>query len=288
MRGGSRAESRFRCSRTTSRIRRKGEGASDRQKSNWSRFILAKSHGGRKVVPCIGEGNRRFRRRRRRGSSPIAGAPLGRHRGPLDGRHEDCRETVRRWKDVPASSRQKRPRDEKGRGLPGTLHGSGKRSLCQQQARHDGNRNRKGRRARHWKEHRRRGARLQQLGSRRLGSNGFVRGNTGSRPQEQRGRHRIKRSHYPIPRRNDAKCRRNETTRLRVASSHWWSHHEQSPYGHQNSPRIRSCSGSRDRCIARGQRLQRSYSSREERGLRGQDSKAARAEKKKIRGAEPT
>ena len=99
-----------------------------------------------------------------------AAAAARRDRGPADGRHEGRRRPVRRRQDVPAAGGQERPGDEALGRLPRAVHGGGEGAgpaggprrrrprPGQGRARHG-----QGRRARHRQEHRRRGARLQQL-----------------------------------------------------------------------------------------------------------------------------
>ena len=85
-------------------------------------------------------------------------APPARHRRSADGRDERGRRPVRLGQDVPAAGGQVGPRDEAGRGLAGTLHGSRKgRQAARTGGPHpDGHG--QGRRPRHRQEHRRRRA----------------------------------------------------------------------------------------------------------------------------------
>ena len=63
-----------------------------------------------------------YRDRRRRGPAEVRRLP-GHHRRAAHGRHPGRRRSVRRRQDVPAAGREKRPRDEEGRGLSHAVHG---------------------------------------------------------------------------------------------------------------------------------------------------------------------
>ncbi len=94
------------------------------------------------------------------------GRPLLVIEGPLDGRHGCGRRSVRRGKDVLASSGQVGPRDEEGGGAPDAVHGGREsRDGCLwpggQGAGKNPSRYRQGRRSRHRQEYSRRGPCLQ-------------------------------------------------------------------------------------------------------------------------------
>src|SRR5207237_1414198 len=72
-----------------------------------------------------GEGDRHAYRGGRGGGAAEAGQPALRHRRAAYGRYERGRRSVRRRQDVPAASREERPGDEEGRGLPPPLAGGG-------------------------------------------------------------------------------------------------------------------------------------------------------------------
>jgi 5-methyltetrahydrofolate--homocysteine methyltransferase len=126
-----------------------------------------------KSVSGAGRGATCARRAARRGRvyrSGCRGGPAqvrqaaARDRRAADGWHEGGRRPVRRRQDVPATGRQERPRDEARRGLSRAVHEGGKGSLGRPaRARQARAGDRQGRCARHRQEHRRCGARVQQL-----------------------------------------------------------------------------------------------------------------------------
>ena len=129
----------------------------------------------------------------------------GRHRRPLDGRHEHRRRPLRRREDVPAASGQERQGDEEGGGLPDPPPGSGeggRRGQLGQGSNPHGDG--QGRRARYRQEHRRRGPRLQQLRGDRSRGHGPGRDDPGRGTGAEGGHHRPVRPDHAFARRDGA------------------------------------------------------------------------------------
>ncbi len=158
--------------RAPGRVRGSGEGAGEAADD---RPRLARGDG--RATPAARARARRGRLHRagRRGGPPAVPAPARRHRGAAHGRHEGRGRSLRRRQDVPAAGRQECPGDEAGRRVARAVHGGGEgRGRCPI-AGQDRDGDRQGRRPRHRQEHRRRGARLQQLRGRRSRRDGAVR-----------------------------------------------------------------------------------------------------------------
>ncbi len=171
--------------------------------------------------PRAGQGHRRVYRPGRRGSPPAVPTLPRHHRRPADERHADRRRPVRRRQDVFAAGGQKRASDEKGRGLPAPVHGRGEktsRSAGPADARQGAVGDGQGRRPRHRQEHRRRGARLQQLRGDRPGRDGPLRTDSGDRQEGAGPYDRAVGPDHAQPGRNGVRGRRNGTTGLRTAA----------------------------------------------------------------------
>ncbi len=145
-----------------------------RRKGGRGMALLA---GGAPARTRSGQGHRRLRGRRYRGSPPGRPASDRGHRRSADGRHERGRRPVRIRQDVPAAGRQICARHEEGRRPPAPLYrgGEGEERIDRGQGQgRDGHR--QGRRPRHRQEHRRRGPAVQRLRGHRPGRDGAVAG----------------------------------------------------------------------------------------------------------------
>ena len=170
--------------------------------------LVARGDGREAPQLRAGARRRRLHRGRRRGSAPAVRAAARDHRRAADGRHEDRRRPLRRRQDVPAAGGQERARDEEGRRLPAALHGGGEAPLrfaVRAGPHRDGDG--QGRRPRHRQEHRRRGARLQQLRGHRSRRDGARREDP-RRGDRAEGRHRrAERPDYAVARRDGRRSR---------------------------------------------------------------------------------
>ena len=121
---------------------------------------------------------------------------------------------VRSGQDVPAASGEVCAGDEKGGGLPDSIHGGGKSGAGRERPNGQGaGKNcpgyRQGRRSRHRQEHRGRRSRLQQLRSDRPRSDGSLREDPRTREGGKRGPDRAQRPDHAITRRDDSCSTRN-------------------------------------------------------------------------------
>ena len=103
-----------------------GDFAGSGQQREVGRRGMALAAGRRAHHARAGQGHRRARRARHRGTAcrdhgPRRQADRG-DRGPADGRHERRRRPVRRRQDVPAAGGEVRARDEEGGRLPDPVH----------------------------------------------------------------------------------------------------------------------------------------------------------------------
>ena len=79
----------------------------------------------KRLSHALGARHHRIHRRGHRSRATDGRASAQRDRGPADGRHEHRRRPLRRRQDVPAASREVRPRHEAGGGLSDAVHGRG-------------------------------------------------------------------------------------------------------------------------------------------------------------------
>ncbi len=192
----------------------------------------------------------------RGGAAEAARGPLDVIEGPADGGHEGRGRPLRRGQDVPAPGGQERPRHEEGRRLPRALHG-GREGAGRRRTRPQGKiaaRDGQGRRARHRQEHRRRGARLQQLRGHRPGRDGAGGDHPPDRARREGRRRRPERPHHAVPRRDGARRARDAAPGLRAAAAHRRRHHEPPAHGREDRARLRARDGPRAGRLARRQR----------------------------------
>ncbi len=108
-----------------------------------------------------------------------------------------------------------------------------------------------GRRARHWQEHRRRGARLQQLRGHRPGGHGLERKDSRARQGRECRPDRPERPHHALARRDGARGPRDGAPGLQDAAAHRRRHHQPRPHRSQDCSALQRARGPRARCQPR-------------------------------------
>ncbi len=189
-----------------------------------------------------------------RGSAAAVHAPAGRHRRPVDGRHERGRRPVRRRQDVPAAGGEVGAGDEEGGGLPAAVHRSGKAAhrRHRQVQRQDHHGHGQGRRARHRQEHRRRGPGLQQLRRDRPGGDGADPDHPRPRARRERRHHRPVRADHAIAGGNEPRRPRNAAAGLLDAAADRRRHHLARAHRAEDRSALRRADGVGEGRLARG------------------------------------
>ena len=221
--------------RADGRVRGDREG---RRHEAGARHRVARLDRRSAPVARAGARRRRLHRGRRRGSAAEVRPSARDHRRAADGRHEGRRRSVRRRQDVPAPGREERARDEEGGGLPGAVHGGGARGANGGRRRgrdgvegEDCPRDRQGRRPRHRQEHRRRGARVQQLRGRRPRRHGHVRQDSEDGDRREGRPDRPERPDHAVARRDGLRGEGNGAPRHPAAAAHRRRDHQPAAHG---------------------------------------------------------
>ena len=237
-------------------VRRDGQGRRGRTRGGPR---MARGHRRGAPLARPRPRDRRLHRGGYRGGPARLRQAARRDRGAADGRDEDRRRPLRRREDVPAAGREERPCDEEGRRAPRAVHGR-REAARDPRRRHgqtpgpDRDGHREGRRPRHRQEHRRSGARLQQLRGDRPRRDGA------RRPDPRHGdrgrlRHRgALRSDHAVARRDGERRERDAAARDGPAVADRRGDDLTPAHGGADRARVRAAGRARARRLPRGGR----------------------------------